>query len=98
MCPTRRLLPSFARSRWSLLGGGLCVLGSAVFSLIKPAIIGRAVDRLATAASGAAFVRYGLAYVAAAAVEGLFLYAYRWIIIGASRRIEFDMRNDFYAH
>ena len=98
MTPLRRLLHYFARYRWSLLAGGLCVLGSAVFSLIKPAIIGRAVDRLATAASGAAFVRYGLAYVAAAAMEGVFLYAHRWIIIGASRRIEFDMRNDFYAH
>jgi ATP-binding cassette, subfamily B, multidrug efflux pump len=98
MSPLKRLLSYFARYRWSLLAGGLCVVGSAVFSLIKPAIIGRAVDRLATAASSAAFIRYGLAYVAAAAIEGIFLYAHRWIIIGASRRIEFDMRNDFYGH
>ncbi|HEX2060014.1 MAG TPA: ABC transporter ATP-binding protein, partial [Thermoanaerobaculia bacterium] len=31
-------------------------------------------------------------------VEGVFLYLQRWIIIGASRHIEYDMRNDFYAH
>ena len=31
-------------------------------------------------------------------MEGVFLYAQRWIIIGASRRIEYDMRNDFYGH
>ncbi|HEX3111598.1 MAG TPA: ABC transporter ATP-binding protein, partial [Thermoanaerobaculia bacterium] len=37
-------------------------------------------------------------FVGASAVEGAFLYAQRWIIIGASRRIEYDMRNDFYAH
>lgn len=98
MSPLKRLLTYFVRYRWSMLAGGLCVVGSAFFSLVKPAIIGRAVDQLATAASRAAFVRYGLAYVAAAAVEGLFLYGYRWIIIGASRRIEYDMRNDFFAH
>ncbi len=98
MTPLRRLIDYFARYRWSLLAGGLCVLGSAVFSLIKPAIIGRAVDRLSTARASVDFLRYGFAYVAAAAVEGLFLYAQRWIIIGASRRIEYDMRNDFYGH
>ena len=43
-------------------------------------------------------IRYGLMLVGAAAFEGLFLYLQRWIIIGASRRIEYDMRNDFYAH
>jgi ATP-binding cassette subfamily B protein len=98
MPPFRRLLHYFRRYRWQLLAGGLCVAGSAVFSLLKPAIIGRAVDRLVSAKSGADFLRYGWLYVAAAAVEGIFLYAHRWIIIGASRRIEYDMRNDFYAH
>jgi ATP-binding cassette subfamily B protein len=36
--------------------------------------------------------------VGVAAVEGLFLYLQRWIIVGASRRIEYEMRNDFYQH
>jgi len=98
MTPIRRLLHYFHRYRWQLLAGGLCVFGSALFSLVKPAIIGRAVDRLASARVSADFVRYGLLYVAAAACEGVFLYAQRWIIIGVSRRIEYDMRNDFYAH
>jgi ATP-binding cassette subfamily B protein len=96
--PLRRLAHYFHRYRWQLLAGGLCVAGSALFSLVKPAIIGRAVDRLVSAKSGSDFVRYGWLYVGAAAVEGIFLYAHRWIIIGASRRIEYDMRNDFYAH
>src|SRR5207302_6095669 len=57
-----------------------------------------AVDRLGTAHRSADFIIYGVQYIGAAIVEGIFLYAQRWIIIGASRRIEFDMRNDFYAH
>jgi len=98
MSPLRRLLTYFEKYKWPLLTGGLCVLGSATFSLLKPMIVGNAVDVLTHAASRAALVRYALLFVGASAVEGAFLYAQRWIIIGASRRIEYDMRNDFYAH
>ncbi|HJW93829.1 MAG TPA: ABC transporter ATP-binding protein, partial [Thermoanaerobaculia bacterium] len=64
----------------------------------KPMIVGNAVDELAKAITRGTLIRYALLFVAAAAIEGLFLYLQRSIIIGASRRIEFEMRNDFYAH
>ena len=98
MSPARRLLSYFARYKRSLLMGFLCVVGSAAFSLLKPSIVGSAVDVLSHALSRVALVKYGLYFVGASAVEGAFLYAQRWIIIGASRLIEYDMRNDFYAH
>ena len=98
MSPLRRLLYYFHRYRVSLTLGFLCVIGSAGFSLLKPAIVGSAVDVLSKSLTREALVRYALMFVGAAAVEGLFLYLQRWIIIGASRRIEYDMRNDFYAH
>src|SRR6267142_1714159 len=84
------------RYRTPLLLGALCVLGSAVFSLAKPLIVGNAVNELATVAARGTLIRYGLLLVGAAAVEGMFLYLQRWIIIGVSRRIEYDIRNDFY--
>jgi len=31
-------------------------------------------------------------------VKGIFLYAQRWILIGISREIEFDVRNDLFRH
>jgi ATP-binding cassette subfamily B protein len=31
-----------------------------------------------------------------ALVKGIFLYAQRWILIGISREIEFDLRNDLF--
>src|SRR5439155_11960061 len=43
-------------------------------------------------------IRYGVLLIVVAAFEGLFLYLQRWIIIGASRRVEYEIRNDFYAH
>ena len=36
--------------------------------------------------------------VGIAAVKGIFLYAQRWILIGISREIEFDLRNDLFIH
>ncbi|HEX7421646.1 MAG TPA: ABC transporter ATP-binding protein [Thermoanaerobaculia bacterium] len=98
MTPIRRLLHYFDLYKVPLSMGALCIVGSAIFSLLKPMIIGNAVNELAKAVSRAELVRYGLLLIGAAAFEGIFLYLQRWIIIGASRRIEFDMRNDFYAH
>jgi ATP-binding cassette, subfamily B, multidrug efflux pump len=98
MTPLRRLLHYFDRHKTPLLLGGLCVLGSAGFSLLKPLIVGNAVDELSKAITRGTLVRYGLLFVAASVIEGVFLYLQRSIIIGASRRIEFEMRNDFYAH
>src|SRR5437867_320436 len=98
MTPIRRLLTYFARHKASLITGGLCVLGSAIFSLLKPMIIGNAVNELAKAVTRSAMIRYGLLLVGAAAIEVVFLYLQRWIVIGASRRIEYEMRNDFFRH
>src|SRR5713226_8602306 len=98
MTPIRRLLTYFARHKASLITGGLCVAGSAIFSLMKPMIIGSAVNELAKTVTRAAMIRYGLMLVGASAIEGFFLYLQRWIIIGASRRIEYEIRNDFFQH
>jgi len=98
MTPFRRLLHYFELYKTRLLLGAVCVVGSAIFSLLKPLIVGNAVNELSGAFTREALVRYGLLLIGAAAIEGAFLYAQRWIIIGASRYIEFDMRNDFYQH
>ncbi len=98
MTPIRRLLNYFARYQQTLALGGICVVGSAAFSLLKPLIVGRSVDTLARAITRGELIRYGALLVGAAMMEGAFLYLQRWIIIGASRHIEYDMRNDFYAH
>jgi ATP-binding cassette subfamily B multidrug efflux pump len=98
MTPLRRLIFYLGRHKKSLTIGGLCVIGSAVFSLLKPMIIGSAVNALSRAVTRDALTRYSLLLVGASAIEGLFLYLQRWIIIGVSRRIEYEMRNDFFRH
>lgn len=98
MTPIRRLLHYFALYRKPLLLGGLCVIGSAIFSLIKPLIVGNAVDQLSGAFTRATLVRYALLFIGAAVVQGGFLFLQRRIIIGTSRRMEFSMRGDLYEH
>ncbi|MBW3670453.1 MAG: ABC transporter ATP-binding protein/permease [Acidobacteria bacterium] len=98
MPPLKRLLGYLLRYRGRLGLGFLCLLGSAGFSLAKPLIVGNAVDVLQTDYTQQTLVWFGLLYVAVAAVQGAFLYLQRLLIIGASRHIEYDLRNDFYGH
>ncbi|MBV8519977.1 MAG: ABC transporter ATP-binding protein [Acidobacteria bacterium] len=98
MTPLRRLFSYFGRYRTRLALGALCTIASAGFSLLTPLIIGLAVNTLGRQFTRADLVRYALMLVGATIAEGAFLYAQRWIIIGVSRHIEYDMRNDFYGH
>jgi ATP-binding cassette, subfamily B, multidrug efflux pump len=98
MTPLRRLLHYFGLYKGSLAGGALCVVGSAGFSLLKPMIIGAAVNALTSEFTQGQLIRYGLMLIGASVAEGLFLWAQRKIVIGASRHIEYDMRRDFYDH
>jgi ATP-binding cassette subfamily B multidrug efflux pump len=98
MTPLRRLLHYFGLYRKRLTVGGLCVIGSSLFSLLKPLIVGNAVNELSRGFSRDTLIRYSLMLIGASIVEGIFLYLQRSIVIGASRHIEYDMRNDFYGH
>jgi ATP-binding cassette subfamily B protein len=98
MSPLRRLFHYFGLHKPALTLGALCVMASAGFSLLKPLIVGNAVNELAKAVTRGALIRYALLLVGASVCEGLFLLLQRRILIGESRRIEFQMRNDFYGH
>ena len=41
---------------------------------------------------------YSLELFAVAGVKAIFQFLTRWILIGVSREIEFDLRNDLFAH
>jgi ATP-binding cassette subfamily B multidrug efflux pump len=98
MTAAARLRSYFARYKKRLILGALCVVASSVFSLLKPLIIGDAVNTLSRGFTQLTLVRFGAMLVGAAIFEGIFLYLQRWIIIGVSRLMEYDMRNDFYQH
>lgn len=98
MTPFGRILYYLGLYKGRLLLGTACVVGSAAFSLAKPLIVGNAVNELGGGFTREILIRYSLLLVGAAAIEGVFLFLQRRIIIGASRYIEYDMRADFYGH
>src|SRR5262245_28353532 len=57
-----------------------------------------AVDDLARGVTRAKLIEYSTLLLGIGVVGGLFRFLMRRILIGASRDIEYDMRNDFFAH
>jgi ATP-binding cassette subfamily B multidrug efflux pump len=78
--------------------GTVCVVLSSGIGLIAPSVVGRAIDELKSSFSGAAVGRFALAILAISAASGVFLFFQRRILIGISRDMEYDIRNDFFGH
>ncbi|MDT8325273.1 MAG: ABC transporter ATP-binding protein [Bacteroidota bacterium] len=94
----RRLIPYFRPYRRTLLWGVFFILLSTVFAVIAPVIIRNAIDSLAENLSGGSLFRYAMFIVGVSLLSGIFLYLTRQTIIVVSRRIEYDLRNDFLRH
>jgi len=86
------------RYRWGYLWGTLsCIAANAIWVLF-PLVIERAIDEMGRGASRQRILAFAAILVAIALVKGVFLYSQRWILIGISREIEFDLRNDLFRH
>jgi ATP-binding cassette subfamily B protein len=98
MTPGRRLLGYVLRYRRSFGVGFLCVVATASIGLAGPWVLKHAVDDLNAGVTADKFRFYAAALLGLAAAGGVFRFLMRRIIIGASRDIEYDLRNDFFAH
>ncbi|MGB9072288.1 MAG: ABC transporter ATP-binding protein [Terriglobales bacterium] len=94
----RPLVPYLKRYRRGLLLGGLCVLLTNGISVQFPRVVQHAVDDLRQAVTSHLLAKYALLIVAVFAAKGIFQFLTRWVVIGISRDIEFDLRNDLFAH
>jgi ATP-binding cassette subfamily B multidrug efflux pump len=98
----RDLRPLFSymrRYRWSYLWGSLSVIATNAVSVQFPRVVGRAIDYLKdSGATPSRVLFYAGILVAIYVAKGVFLYSQRWILIGISREIEFDLRNDLFLH
>ncbi len=84
------------RYRWGYLWGTLsCILTNAV-AVQAPQVLKKAVDAMGKGTTHQLIVGFAAQLVLIALIKGVFLYAQRWILIGISRDIEFDMRNDLF--
>jgi ATP-binding cassette subfamily B multidrug efflux pump len=94
-----------ARYRWGYLWGTLALVATNAIWVLFPKVIEAAVNELNRpgllsnpdhTALRRTILYYAGLIVGIALLKGVFLYASRWILIGISRDIEFDLRNDLF--
>ena len=91
-----RLLPYVSRYRRAFAIGMACVLLTTTFQLLSPWILKYAIDDMTHGVTRQKLAAYAAVLLGVAGVRGIFLFLMRRIIIGASRDIEYDIRNDFF--
>ncbi len=93
----KRLLPYVLRyPRPMLLGMAALVVAKAA-SVLVPLVLERTVDDLTLGVTVSKLAFYGSLIIGIAAVEGFFRFWMRKLLIGVSRFVEYDLRNDFFA-
>lgn len=93
-----RLLPYFRRYRKKLLIGSLCIVGTNLFGVLSPLVLKYGIDDLKAGVTTEKIYYYSGLIVALAFFAGIFRYLMRRIIISVSRRIEYDLRMDYFGH
>ncbi len=83
------------RGRYAL--GLSCVVLTTAITLAAPWVLKNAVDDLTQGVTEAKLLLYGGLLLGIALVGGALRYATRLILIGASRAVEYDIRNAFFA-
>ena len=66
--------------------------------LAAPWVLKKVIDGLTVSVTSDKLGRYALWIIAIGIVGGIFRYLMRSILIGVSRQVEFDLRNDLFAH
>ncbi len=95
----RDLAPLFSymrRYRWGYVWGSLTGIANNLVLVLFPFVLGEAIDALRHGTSHRRIFLFACELVGIYIVRGVFLYAQRWILIGISRKIEFDLRNDLF--
>jgi ATP-binding cassette subfamily B protein len=93
-----RLLGYVRRYRRQYLLGGLCLLGTATLVMWIPWWIREAVRIIEHGGSMGDVTYYALLIIAAALAQGIVRTYSRALIFNAGRNIEYDLRNDLFAH
>lgn len=99
-----RILYYLKQYKWSYIGGFLALLTATVLAFVPPIILERAVDDIKAALNGEGdatatlLLKYGAVIVGVALVEATTRYVSRLIVSGASRQIEYRLREDLARH
>src|SRR6185437_10536928 len=92
------LFPYMKRYRGGYFWGSLCVVVNNGVWILFPLVIRHAIDDLNRGVSREKLAYFASLLLAIVVLKGIFSYLTRWILIGISRKIEFDLRNDLFRH
>ena len=93
----RKFARYFKPYKWHVIAGIFFILCSMGFGLLIPYLIGMAIDDISKEVTREKIIYYPLVILVISLVSGVFLFWQRRLLINASRDIEYDMRQDFYA-
>ena len=93
----RRLLPFLLKYRRQFVLGLVCVVITTTIQLLSPWVLKFAIDDLTAGVTRSKLAFYSAILLGIACVGAVFRYLMRKILIGASRDIEYDVRNAFFA-
>ncbi len=94
----RPLFPYLKKYWRGLVIGFFTVLFNNGIWVLFPLVIRRAIDGLNAGVTHEKLLTYSLLLVSVALGKGVFQFLTRWVVIGISRDIEFDLRNDLFRH
>ncbi len=92
------LFPYLRKYRLTFWIGALCVLCNNGVWILFPLVIRRAIDDLNLGVTRHKLLTYSALLLAVAGTKAIFQFLTRWILIGVSREVEFDLRNDLFTH
>jgi ATP-binding cassette subfamily B protein len=93
-----RLLPYLKRYRRELLLGLLCLFLTTAFSVASPWVLKYAIDDITKGLSFRKLEFFAGVIMLLVSIESVFRYYMRMILVGVSREIEFELRNDVFRH
>jgi ATP-binding cassette, subfamily B, multidrug efflux pump len=94
----RRLFPHLDRHRKGVLGGLFCLFATTALSVANPWVLRLAIDDLQRMVTREKLGLYAGLIVGLIVVEGVFRYFMRMVLIGVSREIEYEFRNELFRH
>ena len=94
----RRLLPLLGRHRGSLALGLTCLLLTTAASVANPWVLRHAVDDLTLEVTHEKLWLYAGVLLGLVSLEGVFRFLMRRVLIGTSRKMEYELRNEVFEH
>ena len=94
----RPLKPYLARYKKSFVVGFITLLITQMVGITIPLIIRSGIDGLSIGVTHSRLLFLGGLLVGAALIKAFFQFWMRWILIGISRDVEYDLRNDLFSH